>query len=314
MMKNQSYPTVEQSLTSLRNHVKIFDSEEVTTDKHGLWSIKKLIVLRYYIYPFLQILRANKYEKIHYVDLFAGSGLLRIEDKIMPGTPLVPLLTSKDLITIGKNYYFDEYHLSDSNQKYIDVLKKRIKKVSDGLPTKIQIEKLRFADAVDKIFPGKPPAPDARKKNAYLTVLDPYGFDIDWNHLMKIFQSGSVDVVTFPTRNVSWNQNKEQSEQKLTDMFGGKEWLSCTNEDEFLHLYCEKIEKIPVEWKQFKTKSLTVDAGSTKYHLICASRAPSAENIFSDMQKKFDEVNLDMLSRAFSIAAKGQQKLDQSFK
>ena len=47
--------------------VSEFENKETTTDKHDLWSVKKLIVLRYYLYPFLQILRKNGYKKIHYL-------------------------------------------------------------------------------------------------------------------------------------------------------------------------------------------------------------------------------------------------------
>ena len=93
-MKNPAVPTIEASLKKLRRMVSEFENKETTTNKHDLWSVKKLIVLTYYVYPFLQILRKNGYKKIHYVDLFSGSGLLKIKNKIMPGTSLIPLLTT----------------------------------------------------------------------------------------------------------------------------------------------------------------------------------------------------------------------------
>ena len=92
------YPTLKRSLISLREYVVPFNDEIVTTDKHDLWSTKKLIALRYYLRPYLQIMRNKGFKKIHYVDLFSGSGLLRIKNKIMPGTSLIPLLRTKELI------------------------------------------------------------------------------------------------------------------------------------------------------------------------------------------------------------------------
>ena len=305
------YPTLKRSLISLREYVVPFNDEIVTTDKHDLWSTKKLIALRYYLRPYLQIMRNKGFKKIHYVDLFSGSGLLRIKNKIMPGTSLIPLLRTKELIKYNKTHFFDEYHISDSNTKYVQVLQDRVNKVARGLPTKIHVNKMDFASSVDKIFLGTPPKFGKAKDNAYLVVLDPYGFDIDWQHLQQILQSGSVDVfITFPTSNISWNQNKQQSESALNKMYGNDAWQKCNTVDDFVDLYCKKITSIPTTWLPFKTKPLTVPTKNGKYHLICASRSPGAENIFSDMQKRFNRVDNGLLEDVFNAAVKGQPDLD----
>jgi three-Cys-motif partner protein len=308
------YPTLKKSLIALRGYVGQFDKEEVTTDKHDLWSTKKLIALRYYIYPYLQIMRKYKFKKLHYVDLFAGSGLLRIKGKVMPGTSLIPLLRTKELYEKNKAYFFDEYHLSDINQKYVDVLKSRILKLKEGLPTKITIKKGDFASVSSEIFTGKYPEFGKQKEDGYLVVLDPYGFSIEWNQLERILKSGAVDVlITFHTSNVSWNQNKEQSKNALTKMFGGGEWVDCSNTDDFMELYCKKIRKIPTQWKPFNTKTLTVSTSKGRYHLICASRSPGAQNLFKAMQDKFDEVSNELLEDVFNVAIGKNTDMDTFF-
>lgn len=311
MVRYDPYPTLRRSLISLREYASPFDSEIVTTDKHELWSTKKLIALRYYIYPYLQIMRKYEFKKLHYVDLFAGSGLLRIKGKIMPGTSLIPLLRTKELFENNKQYIFDEYHLSDTNQKYVDVLQDRINKLKNGLPTKITVKKGDFASISDEIFSGQHPEFERRKENGYLVVLDPYGFHVDWHHLEKILKSGAVDVlITFQSSNISWNQNKIQSKSALTKMFGGEEWMNCDSVDDFVNTYCRKIESVPTQWSRFKTKTLTVFTTKGKYHLICASRSPGANNLFSSMQEKFDEVNNDLLNDVFSVAVGKKTDLD----
>ena len=47
----------------------------------GIWSIKKLIALDYYIEPFVKILKKNNFKKWIFVDPFAGSGLFKIYDR-----------------------------------------------------------------------------------------------------------------------------------------------------------------------------------------------------------------------------------------
>lgn len=307
-------PTIEESIESLRKHVMIFDKEDVTTDKHHLWSLKKLIVLRYYIYPFLDILRNNKFKKIHYVDLFAGTGLLKIEDKIMPGTPLVPLLTTKEIIKKKTTHYFDEYHISDIDGESIKLLEERINQVKEDLPTSIHVQKTPFDKAVEEIFSGTPPTNENWKNDAYLVVLDPFGFDIDWNHLTQILRSGAVDVIIiFHTRLASWNQNKDQSAEKLTKMYGDIDWVTCDSEDAFLEMYCKKIREIPSSWKSFKTKTLSVERQNGKYHIIFVSRSPGADSVFEDMQKKFEAVDMNVLQFVFDKKVIGDKGLDVWF-
>lgn len=314
-MAKDPWPTIKESLIKLRDHLTGFDDgEEIITSKHDLWSIKKLVVLRYYLYPFFEILRNNGYKKIHYVDLFSGSGFLKIKEKIMPGTPLVALLTTKEFFENKKNYIFDEYHLSDTNKKYVDALNERVKKLSGDIPTTITAQQIDFSTAVDRIFSGRSPRFEDRKENAYLVVLDPFGFQVDWEHLEKILKSGAVDVfITFPTTMASWNQNKEQSAPALTKMFGSNDWVTCDSEDAFLKMYCEKIEKVPVVWKQFKTITLTVRTSNGKYHLICATRSPGAESVFSSMQEKFDAADNELLSSVFDAAVGGKLTLEDYF-
>lgn len=310
-MTKDVYTAIKESLISLREGVVQFTGEEVTTDRHDLWSTKKLIALRYYIKPYLQIMRKNRFKKIHYVDLFAGSGLLKIKNEMMPGTPLVPLLTTKELIRHSPKLFFDEYHISDSRAIYARVLQERASTIARGLSTKIHVNKMDFASSADMIFSGIAPKFEDYNDNAYLVVLDPYGFHIDWQHLQRILQSGAVDLlITFPTSNVRWNQDKQQSESALNRMYGDSDWSECESTDDFVDLYCKKIASVPVDRSPFRTKCLTVSTATGKYHLIWASRSSGAENIFSSMQEKFDGVNNNLLEDVFNVATNRQYDLD----
>lgn len=309
------FAKVKEDLLSLREHIAHFDDGlEISTDKHDIWSIKKLLILRYYVPGFLKIIRKYNYETIHYVDLFAGSGFIKIKEKLMPGTPLVPLLTTKEIVTDGNKLFFDQYHLADTNGKYVEALTSRSNALGVGLPTHISVERQDFQTSVENIFPEIPPTWAESKKNAYLVMLDPYGFDVTWEHLCRILKSGAVDVIIyFPTRMISWNQLKDQSAEKLTKMYGNNDWVIFSSEDEFVEKYCENIQKIHVAWKPMKTKTFEVNAGKTKYHLICVSRSEGALSIFSDMKKLFDSVDVKLLESVFDTSVLSKPGIEEFF-
>jgi hypothetical protein len=69
-----TYDWTKDKISKLYNQVSGWKNElEVTTPKHDIWSIKKLIILDSYIKPFVQILRSNKFKAWYYVDPFCGS-------------------------------------------------------------------------------------------------------------------------------------------------------------------------------------------------------------------------------------------------
>ena len=145
-------------------------------------------------------------------------------------------------------------------------------------------------------------------------MLDLYGFDVTWEHLSRILRSGAVDVIIyFPTRMISWNQLKDQSAEKLTKMYGNNDWVIFESEDKFVEKYCENIQKIPVSWKPMKTKTFEVNAGKTKYHLICVSRSEGALKIFSDMKNLFDSVNVKLLESVFNSSVLSNPGLESFF-
>lgn len=302
-MPKKKATSIENVLKKLRNSVSNYnDTEEASTDKHDIWSLKKILVLHDYIKPFLEILRSHNYKKIHYYDPFAGTGFLRIKGKIMPGTPLVPLIQSKELAKIDKNLIFDSVNYSDMKKESITLLEKRANELKSNLPTIINAKQMLFKTIALTEFKEVPPLPQKHYDNAYLVVLDPYGFDVEWQYIERILKNGAVDVIlTFPSELANWTKTMKNSQTKLSKMFGGDEYQDFETADEFVKNYCEKIENIPVSWSM-KTRSITVDAGQQTYHLICISRSNGALNVFSGMQEKFDSITMDQLDGMYNSA------------
>lgn len=300
----EPYVVVRDTISTLHRSVDNFSTEEITTPEHDVWSVKKLVALYSYIKPYCQIMRKQGFKKLHYVDLFSGSGLLRINEKILPGTSLVPFTRLND------GYYFDEYFLSDINKKFVIELEKRTKKMLGNAPFLLNVDSLDFEKAVEKKFGirnGK------YKDNGYLVVLDPYGFDVSWKSLVKILQGRSVDIfITFMTKQSERNKNIAHSENSLNNIFGDSSWKDS---DDHLELYKNKIRNIPSEeWMPYKTTEIAVEtAGSSKYHLIFASRAQGAHNPFSWIRTHIDKVNKGLLKDAFSGGTNPETNIDHWF-
>ena len=158
--------TVDEIIRELRNHVSAFkDDEETTTEKHDVWSLKKTLVLYDYIQPFLTILRNFNYQKIHYHDPFSGTGFLKIKGKIMPGTPLVPLLATKELIKERNDLFFDTVNYSDIKKKSISLLEKRANDLKGNSNTKLQIGTGSFRKMALERFTGFQPFENKRYEN-----------------------------------------------------------------------------------------------------------------------------------------------------
>jgi|GEM_PF-2819351 len=292
--------TIETILKKFRNEVSSFnDKTELSTTKHGVWSLKKNLVLYDYIPPFLKILRNYNYRNIHYYDPFSGSGFFKIGNKIMPGTALVPLLVTKELIKNRKGLQFDTVNYSDIVKRQVESLRQRANLLRGTLQTTINAETNEFKLIALNKFKGFPPLPANRYNDAYLVMLDPYGFDVEWKYLERIAKSGAVDIIlTFPSTLANWTKTMENSQDKLTKMYGGEEYQEFDTAEDFVENYCEKIENIPTTWK-LKTKSIEVHAGKQAYHIICISRSNGALRVFADMQKKYGDLQTEELEKMF---------------
>jgi hypothetical protein len=119
--KSDAYQWTKNRIQLLYNNVKDWkDDVYDSTEKHDVWSMKKLIALSYYVKPFCQIMRSAHFQHLYYVDPFSGSGLIPLLDKYrFPGSPLVPLFRYDEAP-------FDKYYLSDTNAGYLDILAKMI--------------------------------------------------------------------------------------------------------------------------------------------------------------------------------------------
>src|SRR5581483_4289239 len=264
-----------------------------STDKHDVWSMKKLMALDYYMGPFCQIMRSHGFKELFYVDPFSGTGLIPILEKHrFPGSSLIPLFRHQE-------FPFDTYHLSDINEGYLNALSKRVARAKNGRTINVSITKRSFKDTVDALFTGTRP-PDW-KSRGYLVFLDPYGFEaVDWNSMKKILSSGAVDIIfTFMTWAIVWNRNNSNSLSSLNQFFGDTEWQRLQSAEDLLSHYCGKIQQFGYS-RRYKTHTIdVVKDGGHSYHLILATQSPGGANVLKDLKEKVMAVTTQRLRDAF---------------
>jgi len=289
----------------LYNNVKDWSDDAFdSTEKHDVWSMKKLIALDYYVGPFTQIMRAAKFEHLYYVDPFAGSGMIPVLDKYrFPGSPLLPLFRHNEAP-------FDKYYLSDIKVSYLTSLENRIERLRNGRNFQVSITKKPFKEVANSLFTGTKPA--YWKSAGYLVFLDPFGFEqVDWNSMKRILTSGAVDVIfTFMTFAIVWNRDNEQSKKSLNDFFGDTEWQKLSKQEEYLKHYCSKIESLGYKDKY---KTFTIDVimdGGRRYDLILATQSTGGANVLKDLQERVKSVTPDLLRDAFEATVGKQREID----
>jgi len=149
---------------------------------------------------------------------------------------------------------------------------------------------------------------------SYLVFLDPFGWNIKWTSMERILNSGPVDIIfTFMTWGIKWNMTMEKSKKTLNDFFGDKEWQSIENNTEIVCYYCDKIKRFGYKNK-YNTYTIDVStiSGNT-YNLILASQSPGAGNVFTDLQKRVNEVTTDCLKDAFDVTVGKTTDLSKFF-
>jgi len=130
----------------------------------------------------------------------------------------------------------------------------------------------------------------------------------------RILNSGPVDIIfTFMTWGIKWNTTMEKSKKTLNDFFGDKERQSIENNTKIVDYYCNKIKRFGYKNKYH---TYTIDVSTTSgntYNLILASQSPGAGNVFTDLQKRVNEVTTDCLKDAFDVTVGKTTDLSKFF-
>lgn len=178
------------------------------------WTFRRNQLIRHYLHVFT-VTMERKFDYLVYLDLYAGSGLKRLENgEIISGSPVIALSEPR---------HFSKYIFCEINKDYSDALKVRVNKycrqenilVFNGDPNHL-IERLAYY------------IPDSTKKNkvATLCLIDPFSMNIDFETVRILSE---LDVNFLVVLALPWNSKDSfhfciDEERELLNAFLGKPW------------------------------------------------------------------------------------------
>jgi three-Cys-motif partner protein len=238
----------------------------------GEWSRDKHYFLMRYIDAFTTSMKGKKWQGLHYIDLFAGAGVEKLENsqKLDWGSPM---------IAAKAPHPFDKLHLCEKVKRKYNALKSRIDKVRPDSQVLHGDANKKIHDIVKEIPQG----------TLSLAFLDPYGLHLEFETL-KVLSDVRADLIIFFPDHLdalrNWEHNYlDNPDSNLDRCLGsGADWRSILDKTPHKSLaevlrksYVDQIRSLgytEFEYERIKMK------GHPLYILIFCSRHPLAAKLW----------------------------------
>ncbi len=238
------------------------------------WSRDKHHFLARYIDAFTTSMKDKPWSGLHYVDLFAGAGIERIEGSgsLAWGSPLIAAQAQNP---------FTRLHLCEENSTKCEALRVRIARVRPTFD-----DEVLNGDAnalIGAIVGSIPP------RSLALAFLDPTGLHLAFESLRVLSEKRADLIIFFPDRlDILRNWKAyywENPRSNLDSVYGpGSRWrerIEGLTGDRLLvrfrEIYCEQIAKLG--YRCFGWEPIPAD-GRPLYRLIFCSRAETGLGIW----------------------------------
>jgi len=276
---------------------------EVDPD-YGFWSLKKEIALAYWIYAFQTI--ANVYfDSYYYIDLFAGSGLMKAENCVFVGSPIVAV--SSNL----KEKPFSKFICIECDETRRNVLEQRVNKACMYHETfGAEIIQADCNKEIENVLNEHIP----RGNTCYLAFIDPQKYtDLRWQTIEKLMRYGKGDIIlNFPTMSLIRNITKVESRNSVSEFIGDGEWtrLDPLDIDNVLDHFKSKMNRYRREVHSLEVKG---DKNNRLFDLVFATNSKGMKNALEDLKKRLDEISTDYIKALYSVVAEGQKQIKDYF-
>jgi len=244
----------------------------------GEWSHDKHYFLMRYIDAFTTSMKNKKWQGLHYIDLFAGTGIERLKRS-------QKLDWSSPMIAAQAPHPFDRLHLCEKNKRKYNALKSRIDQISPG-------SQVVHGDANKKINGIVEEIP---QRTLSLAFLDPYGLHLDYETL-RVLSNIRADLIIFFPDHLDALRNWEKSylnnpNSNLDRCLGsGADWRSILNKTAQFRL-AEVLRKLYVGqirslgYTEFEYERISFK-GHPLYVLIFCSRHKVAAKLWRGISGK----------------------------
>lgn len=247
----------------------VFKLEQPTDDglpipDVGSWSAHKHHFLGRYLDIFTTGMKDRRWSALHYIDLFAGAGLERVEG----GT----LDWGSALIAAQMPHRFTKLHLCESKRNRFQALKTRLTRFQQ--PNEPQ---LIHGDANEHVGEIVSQLPDGTLSVAF---LDPYGLHLNFDTLRQL-STKRVDLIVFFPDHLdalrNWKINLQEPDSNLDRVLGTTAWRQLNNTvapdlwgHELRKLYQQQIRSLG--YCHFDLERISLPSGQPLYVLMFCSK------------------------------------------
>ncbi|MDQ6757418.1 MAG: three-Cys-motif partner protein TcmP [Bacteroidota bacterium] len=158
----------------------------------GKWGERKYSLVGNYSEIFTTGMR-NKWGKLVYIDLFAGSGYARIKDNNK-------IIKSSALIALSTTHKFDKYIFCEENEEKLKALKNRVDKEYSNLDVEYIVgDSNRNVDKIISLIP---------KTNCLrFCFVDPFSLNLEFETIEKLSKIGKIDFLILLALPMDANRN-----------------------------------------------------------------------------------------------------------
>ncbi len=261
-----------KTLTGYNKEAKNLYNKFGKAYRQGYWTLLKLALLAYYIDVYT-IIAKSYFNRIIYIDLFAGCGINEIDVKGRKEIVLGSAMLAKKVPRVGKE--FDKLILVETNEESAKMLEEILPDahiISDDCNKPAVLREI--TDEINKV-----------DKTHFLALMDPEGLELKWNTVETLLKLTGDSIINYMCAGVGRNWGtycsektqesvKRSLENTITEFFGCRDWKNCPPPNqggsaEFLfELYLQRVKK-------FKENAIPVKVSGIKgfhYHLILAVR------------------------------------------
>lgn len=247
-------------------------------DEVGEWSENKLYFLLRYIDAFTTAMKNKGWSSLHYIDLFAGSGIKRIKktSQLLWGSPLIAAQAPNP---------FSRLHLCDKDHEKFQALEIRVKQYRED-------SQILYGDANDKVHDILEEIPNG---SLSLAFLDPYGLHLAYDTL-RALSLKKIDLIIFFPDHLdalrNWEKHYFENPVSNLDSCLGegadwrKEFEQCPEHERVNRLremYESQISKLG--YKFFKYERIYM-RNHPLYRLIYCSKSEAGARIWRGVSKR----------------------------
>ncbi len=310
--------SISNSIKTARETFAHLNNDDLVTSIGDIWSIKKILLLDYYMPAFSAIIGnpKNNFKKWYYADPFCGSGIFSLKDpklknKNFPGSALIGALNASKLEYTGCIF-------SEKESKNVDALNTRLQESKDQLNNKeYSAQTLDFEKSVEKILEIR------EYQVAVLILIDPDGYaPIKWRLMEKLIKEVGIDIIlNFYThriaQNVSASKKKPKHEKNINEFFGDERWKKVrdtranknTLGEKLLDHYLSKVQR--VSNKTAISIGVYKDGDNKLYDLILITRSTGGASVMRQAKKVMDDATTEAIKREFKVQAGSQSRLSE---